>query len=184
MTRTDEQLIADYQTGDKGAADLLIQRYQGLVCARARQFGFVVGTEVSDLQQEGNIGLWDAIGTFERKKGTFASLAARCVLRKVLSAVRAASTQKNRPINEGVPLEDDLFLAEAQNPEEIYLAAEYVSERKKAIMETLASKEKKVFALYLEGLSQAEIANKLGYTEKMVSNAVQRIKRKAALLRR
>ena len=53
-----------------------------------------------------------------------------------------------------------------------------------AIVATLASKEKKVFALYLEGLSQTEIANKLGYTEKMVDNAVQRIKRKAAQLLR
>lgn len=180
--KTDEQLIADYRGGDKTAADQLIQRYAGLVCARARQFGFIVGVDVSDLQQEGNIGLWDAIAAFDQGKGLFRSLAARCVLRKVLSAVRTATTQKNRPINEGVPLEESLLSASAQNPEELYLAAEYVSERKAAVAAALSGKEKKVFTLYLEGLTQSEIAQKLGYTEKTVDNAVQRIKRKAAAL--
>lgn len=180
---TDEQLITACRAGDKYAEEQLISRYSGLVHARARQFYFTVGVEESDLVQEGRIGLWNAITSFEPGRSPFAAFAKRCVLARVLSAVRAAGRDKNRPINEGVPIEEGVLNGLAESPEDIYLAAERVEELKQSVLDVLSAKEKEVFLNYLKGMTYREIAQKMRCDEKSVDNAIVRIRKKAAGVR-
>ena len=57
---------------------------------------------------------------------------------------------------------------------------EDVAEIWRALDCALSPLERRVLALYLEGMSYREIADRLGKVEKSVDNAVQRIRKKLA----
>ena len=58
------------------------------------------------------------------------------------------------------------------------LLQEKEGKREVMIARHLSSLEKKVLALYLEGMSYGQIAEQIGRPEKSVDNAIQRLKKK------
>ena len=62
--KSDEELVALAQNGDKQATEALMLRHAGLVRGCARGF-FLIGGETEDLIQEGMIGLYGAIGDYQ-----------------------------------------------------------------------------------------------------------------------
>ena len=159
----------------------LIFRYNRLVRVCARPL-FLAGGDHEDLVQEGMIGLLDAIRSYDPELGTpFDAYAALCVRRRMYSAIRAASARKHAPLNDAVPLEDQTVF-QPGDPETAVISRERHRELMERLNDCLSSTERTVLEHYLEGLSYLEISRRVGKPIKSVDNAVQRIRRKAAVI--
>jgi RNA polymerase sporulation-specific sigma factor len=177
----DEQLLLEIKKGSEEAMDLLLSRYFPLVKYGIRRY-FLTGGEDEDLLQEGYIGLFKAVQTYdETKNDVFYPFAKMCIENQLRTAVTASNRKKHLPLNTSVPMdaeENHEFQSMEGNPEEIILAKELEADRAEMIEERLSPFEQKVVCLYLDGLSYMEIAEQLGKTPKSIDNAIQRVKKK------
>ena len=64
---SDEELIEKIRLGDSQAQNYLMEKYKNLVNMKANRF-FLVGGEDDDILQEGMIGLFKAIQSFDLEK--------------------------------------------------------------------------------------------------------------------
>ena len=186
---TDEELRLLASSKDEEAADELAKRYQQMVRACARPF-FLAGGVGEDLIQEGMLGLWYAVLHFDvSRNNSFKTFAEVCIRNRILSAIKSASSMKHTPLNDGISLEAAAEPDSAKarmvsaedtrpSPEEQVLAKESVTEFFTTFAQTLSPLERKVFHLFLDGLSYQSIADALSKDPKSVDNAVQRIRRK------
>ena len=139
------------------------------------------------------LGLLSAIREFRPDRGArFRTFAEVCVRRRIISVVRAAAGGKHTPLNDSVSLDPSLVLAnqdftsfgtayhQQRNPEDVVIHEENLSALEEAIQKELTGLEAQVLALYLSGLSYAEIAEEVRRSTKSVDNAVQRVRRKIA----
>lgn len=190
LVGSDEQLCLQAQNGDRLAEEKLAARYVRLVRICARPY-FLAGGDSEDLLQEGMIGLLSAIRGFQLERGvTFRVYAEACIQNRLRSAVRSALRNKHIPLNDSVSLMDTLFDITAyslqtdtdsqENPEDLLIQREEESRRMATITGRLSPFERTVLEFYLGGLSQGEIAGRVGKPVKSVENAVQRIRRKIA----
>lgn len=175
--------------GDRAAEEALAKRYIRLVRICARPL-FLAGGDHEDLIQEGMFGLLSAIRQYDPEHGTaFKTFAELCIRRKLISAIKAASSTKHIPLNAGLSLE--VLLSEQcpsadflqLSPEEEILQREnemHIRELLSSFFEKLSKLEKQVFINYLKGLSYREIALLCSKDEKSVDNAIQRIRNKLA----
>ena len=186
---TDNEILKLIESKDNEAMEYIIKKYSFIVKKEIRTM-YLIGAETEDLYQEGMIGLFKAVRDFEPDKGAvFSTFATLCVKNQVKSAVTAANRKKHIPLNQYISIyassedsesNEELFLddGEKTNPEKKVLAKENKSELMDSIMDMLSKLEIQVLNLYLEGLSYAEIGDRLGKTEKSVNNALQRIRSK------
>ena len=189
----DDRLLELANQGDREAEEQLARRYRRLVRCCARPL-FLAGGDSEDLIQEGMMGLLSAIRDFDPHKNTsFRTYAEVCIKRRLLSAVKSASSLKHIPLNDGVSLDDVLsedgsasLVSESELhrrvPEEQVLARESKSEIVSTFSRCLSKFETKILSLYLDGLSYREMAEDTGKSEKSIDNAVQRIRKKLARL--
>ena len=179
MKKTDEDLVARYQNGDRQALDELMLRHSGLVRSCARGF-FLVGGETEDLIQEGMIGLYHAIQDYKKSEdsSSFKNFAYLCVSRRIIDAVRSATNKKNASAQyflSALPYET---AGSGLSPEEMLILSDERKEFRQKMSKTLSDFEFKVTTMYVEGMSSREICDATGKTAKSVDNALQRSKRK------
>ena len=175
--RTDEELALLAHDGDREAEELLVARYHRLVRTCARPY-FLAGGDSEDLIQEGMIGLLSAISTYQpTREVPFRAYAGTCIRSRIVSAVRASLSGRNRPLNDAVSLGDDEL--PQPGPEEQLLRREETEVFLSSLTQSLSALERQILPMYLEGRSYREIAACIGKTEKSVDNAVQRIRAKA-----
>lgn len=188
---SDEELAARFQDGDLNALDVLFERYRPFARAKARTY-FLVGAETDDIEQEGMIGLYKAARDYRLdRKAPFRAFVDLCVTRQLISAVKAASRKKHRPLNQYVPisghqsehsvvgsLEDLADDPAASDPAEAVLTRELAVMMRHSVADTLSPLEVEVLRLYVEGKSYQEIGDHLGRRAKSIDNALQRVKRK------
>lgn len=185
---TDEQLCSLAQQGDRLAEEYLAEQCSGLVKSCARPY-FLAGAESEDVIQEGMIGLLKAIRSYDESSGIpFRAYAHTCVLNRIYSAVRSASSGKHRALNDSESISDETLqlnkLSDHSDPETMLIATEEQRESMDKLLEQLSDFEKDVLELFLHGLSYKAMAEELDKPAKSVDNAVQRIRRKAAGIRR
>ena len=180
----EEELLIKAKTDETAVEDLLVE-YKPLVSKIARQY-FLVGGEIDDLVQEGMIGLYKAIKTYDSTKdATFKTFANLCITRQMQSAVRKANAEKNKIFLELI--ETDAFenfdiASDVENPEKTAISKENYKHIKNEIHSRLSGFEKVVLKLYLEGLSYEQIAIKHNVSKKSVDNALSRIRSKLSYL--
>ena len=181
---SDEKLAVLAKT-DALALETLIERYKKAVRSTARQY-YLAGGDRDDLIQEGTIGLFRAITTFDGVSA-FKNYAFTCIKSGIISAVRKSTSDKNKPLLYYVPIyvgEDDdknsLIKGEVFDPEEEYINSETAKEFMDKIKAALSGYEYRILTLYLDGYSYADIAKSNGKNVKSVDNAVQRIRKKIA----
>lgn len=183
------ELLALAKQADIEATERIIQHYSRMVRAIARKY-YLSGAEGEDAIQEGMLGLLYAIRSYdpgkERPFGVYARL---CVERRLISAWRAASSQKHDPLNYAIsldksPLEDRIETDQTLevDPESLLIHQEEQRESHERLRELLSFFEAQVLSLYLDGLSYEEIAEYLHKPVKSVDNAIQRVRRKTAKL--
>ena len=179
--RKEAELIASAQSGDGRAMEELLSRYANMVKSCARGF-FLLGGETEDLIQEGMVGLYGAIVDYRDKEdgSSFKNFAYMCVKRRIIDAVKRASSKKNSPLNDGVSAEevDGWLIYSSFNPEDSLILSDERRELRQEMVRVLSDFEYKVFSLYMEGMSGAQICEATGKSEKSVSNALQRSKSK------
>ena len=179
--KTDEALLSLVKSGDDLALTTLLSRYTGVVKQIARSY-FLFGGEVEDLVQEGTLGLFKAIKSYNGQIA-FKSYASLCIRRNILSAVKTDNCEKNRVLNDSVGYDSDggveVFLGDTTlEPSELFDEREYLEETRDKLKKILTGFEYEILTLYLEGYTYAEISEKIGRTVKSVDNAIQRIRKK------
>lgn len=188
---TDEQLVKMAQEGSETAEEILIEKYKGLVKNKAKTY-YITGADSEDVVQEGMIGLFKAIRSFDAdKQAAFKTFADTCVNSQILSAIKKANRKRHKPLNESVSLNKevddekqdisvgDLLQASMDNDPEAILLLQEVVDYLKTYDSGLFSKfEREVWMEKLKGRNYMEIAENLGRSPKSVDNALQRIKKK------
>ena len=189
---SDEKLIKEIQTNDNGALNCLIGRYNDLVNMKANKF-FMVGAEKEDMIQEGMIGLYKAVKSYDlEKQNSFRTFANLCIERQLITAVKNSNRQKHIPLNSSLSLNasaydenDDISVMEVldiktmEDPLDIITQKEYYTSIETQIEDSLSKFEKKVLVHYKQGKSYADIAECLDTKVKSVDTAIQRIRKKA-----
>ena len=191
---TDENLLQEItQNQNNIALDCLINRYKDVVGMKANKF-FMVGSEKDDMLQEGYIGLYKAVKSFDKEKqNSFKTFAGLCIERQMITAVKNSNRQKHIPLNSSLSLnsgaydeDDDTEVMEildtrktGEDPLDIVTKKEYFTVVENAIDDSLSDFEKKVLQHYKNGESYAEIAEILQSKVKSVDTAIQRIRKKA-----
>lgn len=193
---TDENLINEAVKNQNNAAlECLIGRYKDIVNMKASKF-FMVGSEKEDILQEGYIGLYKAVKSFDgEKQNSFKTFATICIERQLITAVKNSNRQKHIPLNSSVSLNASAFDEDeggettvmeildtskaSEDPLDIITKREYFDAVEKNIEDSLSSFEKDVLSLYKNGYSYVMIADKLKTKVKSVDTAIQRIKKKA-----
>lgn len=191
---TDEEIIKEIRKGDKQALTYLMNKYKEIVNLKVGKY-FMVGAEKEDIIQEGLIGLFKAIKTFNAEKNnTFKTFANMCIERQLITAIKSSNRQKHMPLNSylslnmsaydneeenGAELMDTFDSKTIEDPLETIINKEYYDEIEKSIDKTLSQFEKQVLDRYMKGESYVTIAKRLDSPVKSVDNAIQRIRKKA-----
>ncbi|MCI8729125.1 MAG: sigma-70 family RNA polymerase sigma factor [Clostridia bacterium] len=185
MSLSDEELVISFRNGNASSCDELLSRHKSLVSALARPY-FLIGGENEDLVQEGMIGLYKAITTFDVDKGNkFTSYAVTLVRQSIYDALKSANRDKHKPLNTFVSISDlNENATQSDSPEDIYISNEIYKSLISEISLLLSSGEKDVLNMYLEGFSYQEMAKNLGKDAKYIDNVLQRIKRKIRKIRK
>lgn len=182
----DDQLVREAQSGSFAAMDQLLEKYRYLVRVQANPL-FLVGGDSEDLNQEGMIGLYQAIRDYDETQNmSFVSFASLCIRRQMYKAIEADGRRKHAPLNSAVSLElisDATDYLTASNPESQYIENEEAGTFRKQVEKLLSPYEKKVLIRYLKGMKNEEIAADLDKSIKSVYNAIQRIRSKVTQLR-
>ena len=186
---TDENLIEELRGGDSAITDFIMNKYKPMVRKKARAM-FLLGGENEDLIQEGMIGLFKAVTSYQEEKNTsFSTFAYLCVQRQIYTTITAFNRKKHIPLNTAISLfeqknqEEELSLDEIletpeETPEEMMLRKEELNDYYKMLDQNLSKFEKQVMYHYLNGETYTTIAKKLGKSDKSIDNAIQRIRRK------
>ena len=190
----DEEIIIKIKQGDEQALTYLLEKYKDLVNVKVGKY-FMAGAERDDILQEGMIGLFKAIKTFNcEKQNTFKSFANLCVERQLITAIKTSNRQKHIPLNsylslnisaydknddDSVELIDTFNSKTIEDPLETIMKKEYYEEIRETINSSLSKFEKQVLERFVKGDSYLTIAEKLDSPVKSVDNAIQRIRKKA-----
>ena len=189
---TDEKLIENIKNEDPIALNCIMKRYNEVVYMKANKF-FMIGAEKEDIIQEGLIGLYKAVKSFDtEKQNSFKTFANMCIERQLITAVKNSNRQKHIPLNSSISLNsaayDDnedmdkieiLDVKELNDPSDIIADREYFKSMEKSIKDNLSKFELSVLYEYEKGKTYAAIAEKLGTKVKSVDTAIQRIRKKA-----
>lgn len=191
-TMTDETLIKLAQTKEDDAAiDFIVNKYKNFVRAKARSY-FLMGADYEDIIQEGMIGLYKAIRDFRpEKQASFRGFAEICIVRQMITAVKAATRQKHMPLNSYVSLNKPIYTEESErtlmdmlseraitDPEELLISQEQFKDTEVMMGKMLSNLEWEVLLAYLDGKPYQTIAEETGRSIKSIDNALQRVKRK------
>ena len=181
---TDEELLTRLRSGEEEISDYLMEKYKGFVRQKARAM-FLIGGETDDLIQEGMIGLFKAVQSYQPDKdASFRTFAGMCIDRQLYSAIQNSNRQKHMPLNSYISLSeepeetDELEGSCWENPENIIIDQESTRSLEQEIHRTLSPMENKVLEYYLKGYGYIQIAKIMGKTPKSIDNALQRIRGK------
>lgn len=145
------------------------------------------GLDYNDLFQEGMIGLQSAIDNYKEQKNIkFSTFAFICIKRKILTAVKLASSKKYSILNESYSLDyqidDDnydfsntVYITE-NNAEDLLVGKENKEYFNKRINEEFTNLEKQVYELRLNDFTNEEISNMLGKSYKSIESTLFRIR--------
>lgn len=190
---TDEQIISQIKEGDDQALSFLLEKYKDLVNSKVGKY-FIIGAEREDIIQEGMIGLYKAIKSFDScKQNTFKTFANICVERQLITAIKSSNRQKHMPLNsylslntaaydnddDGTELIETFEVDTIEDPLDTIMKKEYFNEIQDTVHKFLSKFEQQVLERYMQGESYEIIAKRLETPIKSVDNAIQRIRKKA-----
>lgn len=164
-----DDYINRMMTENKYLVDIIVAKYNS------------APLEKEDLIQEGMIGLFAAIKSYDKNRSTrFSTYASRCINNSIKTAIDKVSRLKDIPQSALVSIEENNASDTkiTMSAEDEYIANESVSIIVNWLNEELSEFENEVLRHFITGCSYSEIALKLSKNVKSVDNAVQRIRRK------
>lgn len=173
----DMPLLVKAKQGDEAALAGIIAKMMPMLNAVAAR-AVCPGLEFEDAVQEGLVGLFSAVHTYQGEKGAaFATYASVCVRNAVAAAARAASRKKHEVLNHAVRMQEAPPV-QAKSPQAFAEEGEAYRAAMRAIRTRLSPREKRVLALFLSGASYSQIARRMRLSPKAVDNALQRVRAK------
>ncbi len=187
----DRLLVSMANCGDLLAEQYIINKYKKLVKMKARPY-FLVGADTEDIIQEGMIGLYKAVRSFDDLKlSSFRAFAEICINRQIITAIKMASRQKHKPLNFYISLNQPMYHDNSDrtlldivddvninDPMSLLLTQERLGELQVKLEMVLSKLERRVLETYLEGKTYREISLEIKKSIKSIDNAIQRIKPK------
>lgn len=171
--RWEDALIASAKSGDDNAFAALAETYKRVLDLQIRLCN-PPDYMKEDLFQEGLIGLFRAVKTYDGKSAAFVTYATVCVRNSILSGIRKLSGQNLSEVSstgfnedETVPSAEDVLIDRVR--------ANALYER---VCNALSPYEKVVFDMYLSDMSHDNIAFVTKKSVKSTSNAIYRIRTK------
>lgn len=184
----DYELLSYIAEGNEDANNILIKKYEPLInkiSINMLPYCKNNGLDLSDLVQEGMIGLNHAIDRYQEIENTlFYTYAKKCIERKIISVVISSNRNKNKILNESISYDDDenlmlKFIKDTSpSPEEVLISEEIEEKLLSKIKDKLTDLEEQVFTLMINGFKYKEIAEILDKDEKSIDNTMQRLKAK------
>ena len=188
----DNELIYLCHDNNEEAINLVINKYKNCIITILKEYlkeYNIIGIEISDLYQEGLIGLLHAIDTFDKDKEVlFYTYACTCIRTNIISAIRLTFRQKNRILNNSYSLDKlfnesttnyyEIFKDMSQEPNKLLIDEEELEELVNKLKKKLSKMECDILDLKLKGLKNAEIAVLLDKDKKFVENTMFRITKK------
>lgn len=171
-------LILQVRDGDQAAFCELLRRYRPLLDSAVARFGSSDRMRVyeDDLRQEATLVFYNALLNYDvdNESVEFGLYAKICVTNALITEVRRLERSKAEELAE---LSEDA-LGEDAEPSDTVIENESIERIDAIIRSNLSSLEYRVWCLYASGRSASEIGALLGKSEKSVSNAVYRIRKK------
>ncbi len=188
----DYELLSYVSENSDDARNIIFDKYKPLIVDRANylySYCKKLGMEISDLIQEGMVGLNSAIDTFnDCHDVTFYTYAAKCINSRMISYIVKQGRIKHKALNDSIYLElydEDQsngfgknLVDNSYNPEEILIDEEGKKEIVDVIEATLTELEKQVIYLKISGFKYKEIADIIGKDSKFVDNTMIKIRNK------
>lgn len=188
----DNELIYLCNENNEDAINLIINKYKSCIITILKEYlkeYNIIGIEISDLYQEGLIGLLHAIETFDKDKEVlFYTYACTCIRTNIISAIRLTFRQKNRILNNSYSLDKlfnesttnyyEIFKDMSQEPNKLLIDEEEQEEMINKLKKKLSKMECNILELKLKGLKNAEIASLIDKDKKFVENTMFRITKK------
>ncbi len=179
-------LVDSARNGNPEAFSELFRRYHARLVAVSRRY-FARGYDRDDIIQEAMIGFFKAVRDYKADRGTFPAFAELCMLRQIITFIKAASRQKHALLNWAVSLDAPIF---DDSSEDLVSRLPVADERDCSEMNTFLSAllgrcsqlERSVLAMYAMGYTFADMAFELGVKWKAIDSAVWRVKVKARKL--
>ena len=166
------------KNGDRSAFEELLKAYEPLIRSESAslvmKFPDFKGEE-EEMRQEGRLALYDAAMKYnENDKVTFGLYAKICVHNRLISYLRKLSSAKRRQDRLARQTEVSLHTSAETNAVELARG----SELNRLLTSVSSLYERRVFDMYLQKMSYADIAATLNKNEKSVANAICRVKQK------
>lgn len=170
-------LVAAVKNGDKVAFEQLLESYEPLIgaeCTGVLSKFPDFSDEEEEMRQEGRLALYNAAMAYEDGQVTFGLYAKICIHNRLISYLRKLRTARRRQAR--VLLRQTTSVGKTTEAE--LLLSEDTNGFKRIFDEVTSPYEKKVFLMYLDKMSYAQIAGALGKSVKSVDNAIARVKAK------
>ena len=180
MQYNDYELVSLAREGNEEAINIIYQKYKPIIVCKSKDAIVTAshhGIEISDIMQEGFIGLEEAINNFSEKDNTsFYTFAVLCINRQIINYLRRTTRGKNRILNEAVAIDEvvEKSVKDSFDTEFSFISKDIIEE----IKNKLTKFEYKVFKLKVTGYSFEEIANNLDRDIKSIYNTFHRVKEK------
>jgi len=183
--------LTDKEKKTENRTDELLEEYKYLVKEKAGLY-FMLGGDKEDIIQEGMIGLFKAIQSYDASKGaSFKTYADICINTQIISAIKAANRKKLSPLNsavsidrsisdddDSVSLKDSLVANSDTNPETLALYKDMISMLLSPDAKLLSALEQTVLRGLIAGKKYTEIAAEMKKSPKQIDNTIQRIRAK------
>lgn len=174
-----ERLLPLIRRGSNAAFLRLSDLYAPLLDSEvARYAGSLSEADLEDLRQGASISLFRSAIAYRADRGvTFGLFAKICIVNGIADSLRYIGKKG------GTLSIDELTESEQPddgepNPQSLLLDKERAGETRRQIRSTLSDLEYEIFEMYISGFSYAEIASRIGKSQKSVDNALCRIKKK------
>ena len=100
MEYNDYELVSMAKEGNEDAINLIYQKYKPIIVSKSSDAIVLAthhGIEITDIMQEGFIGLDEAINNFSENDNTsFYTFAVLCINRQIINYLRKSTRGKNR----------------------------------------------------------------------------------------
>lgn len=177
-------LITLAQQGDGGAFSQLLSAYEPLINSTVAntmaKMPELTEADAEDLRQEAVLAFYSSLISYDFSISNveFGLYAKVCICNRLVSQMRIIKRHLSHSAPMYDPEELARIVAEDDDPAARIVELERERSLMKLISDNLSPYENRVFGMYASGMSTAQMAQKLDATEKSVSNAIFRIRRK------
>ncbi len=173
--------LISIRNGDKAAYAELLERFEPLIKREVsdcvRKLPAESDADPEEFRSEAMLALYKAALSYEDgKRVTFGLYAKICIHNRLISCVRKISAQRRK--REREERRGHYRDGRSKSAEDSLIDQADSEEVRRMLERETSAYERKIFTMYLEKKSYAEISDETGRDVKSVGNAIYRVKRK------